>query len=318
MQYRKWNVGSCSVTLVIELTNVRDPSFVFPALTREEVTLQSWMLPDFSTPDGRLISRNQAFIVDTGTRRIIVDTCVGNDKQRRNERWNGLTGSFLQDLADAGYPAESIDTVICTHMHVDHVGWNTRLVDGVWVPTFPNASYLFGNEEWAHWSQEIEGLDGDVPPNVAENILESRQVYRDSVLPILEAGQHRLVATDYRITDEVYLIPTPGHTPGHVSVGIFSGGEQAVITGDIMHHPIQCSDPSITSCFDYDIARARMTRDAFIRSHSDRPILIFGTHFAGFTAGYIRSHERGWRFVEGSDCCSARSLPSPSEQQPSL
>jgi glyoxylase-like metal-dependent hydrolase (beta-lactamase superfamily II) len=293
-----WHVGDVKITRIVELgSNVRTPDFVFRNLSREEVKEQTWLQPHFATTDGRLISSNHAFVIESGTRRIIVDTCLGNDKMRKNALWNQRQGSFLQDLETAGYPAGSIDTVLCTHLHVDHVGWNTKLVDGNWIPTFPNAQYLFGRTEWNHWSNEnSDQLDGDVTPHIADNILEARACYDDSVRPIVEAGLHRLVESDEAITDEISLFPTPGHTPGHVSVRVASQGEQAIITGDMMHHPIQCAMPQVTSNFDHDIARALATRADFLRQHANTPVLILGTHFSAPTAGWIVPHEETWRF----------------------
>ena len=169
--------------------------------------------------------------MQTPTRRIIVDTCLGNDKQdRRIPHWNDRDGPFLADLTDAGFPAELIDTVLCTHLHVDHVGWNTMKVDGKWVPTFPRAKYLIGRIEYEHWSSVQDRPDMQV-------------ILADSVSPIVDAGLATLVETTERICDEISLIPTIGHTPGHVSVMIESKGEQALITGDFMHHPCQIAHP---------------------------------------------------------------------------
>jgi glyoxylase-like metal-dependent hydrolase (beta-lactamase superfamily II) len=151
------------------------------------------------------------------------------------------------------------------------------------VPTFPNARYLFGRVEWDHWSAEARGPDDD-------------DILGDSVRPIVDAGLADLVEMDHRLTDEVWLEPTPGHTPGHVSVRIESQGAHAVITGDLMHHPIQCSEPDIRNNFDSDPEAARLTRRAFLGRHADRPVLVLGTHFASPTGGWIRRSGEHWRF----------------------
>jgi glyoxylase-like metal-dependent hydrolase (beta-lactamase superfamily II) len=166
---------------------------------------------------------------------------------------------------------------------VDHVGWNTMLVGDRWVPTFLNARYLFGRKEWEHWAAEPPGPDRDVRD--------------DSVRPVLDAGLAELVATDHRITAEVRLESTPGHTPGHVSVRVVSRGEQAIITGDLMHHPVQCAEPDWANRFDVDAAAARRTRRAFLEQHADRPVLVLGTHFATPTAGRIVRDGKAWRFA---------------------
>jgi glyoxylase-like metal-dependent hydrolase (beta-lactamase superfamily II) len=173
--------------------------------------------------------------------------------------------------------------VLCTHLHVDHVGWNTRLVNGKWVPTFPNARYLFGRKEWEHWSSaQALHRDGDV--------------MGDSVRPIIDAGLAELVDMNHALTPEVRLEPTPGHTPGHVSVRISSRGEEAVITGDLMHHPLQCAEPDLANNFDVDAAAARRTRRDFLARYSNKPVLVLGTHFAPPTGGWVVDAEQAWRF----------------------
>jgi glyoxylase-like metal-dependent hydrolase (beta-lactamase superfamily II) len=190
---------------------------------------------------------------------------------------------FLGDLAAAGFPREEVDTVICTHLHFDHVGWNTMLVDGEWVPTFPNARYLLCRDEWEHWGRE--GASG-----YAATI-------DDAVQPVVDAGLADLVASDHRVTDEIRLEPTPGHTPGHVSVRLASGGADAVITGDLMHHPVQVAEPTWQTPFDSDPAAAIATRRAFCARYADRPVTVLGTHFHHPTAGRIVSHRDAWRFT---------------------
>jgi glyoxylase-like metal-dependent hydrolase (beta-lactamase superfamily II) len=152
-------------------------------------------------------------------------------------------------------------------------------------------------EQWEHWSQETAAVTGgDVPPEIAETVIETPAVNYDSIRPIIEAELHELVESDHRVTTEISLEPTPGHTPGHVGVVIESAGELAVVTGDLMHHPIQCSMPHVSSNFDHDVERARTTRTEFLRRYADRPVKVFGTHFAGPTAGHIKSHGDTWRF----------------------
>ena len=295
--FPRWQIGSVAVTRIIEAEGLRAPEYMFRGLTPEMVREQDWLQPDFSTDEGQLISSIHAFVLDDGGRRIIVDTCVGNDKARHMPRWNMLQTTFLDDLAAAGYAADSIDIVLCTHLHVDHVGWNTRLINGRWVPTFPNARYLFGRTEWEHWSQGPDpALTGDAPPEVAQNVMEASAVYEDSIRPIVEAGLHNLVESYHHLSDEIWLEPTPGHSPGHVSVRIASNGEEAVITGDLMHHPIQCALPELASNFDWSIAQARATRLDFLKRYGDRRILVLGTHFATPTAGWIETSVEGWRF----------------------
>jgi glyoxylase-like metal-dependent hydrolase (beta-lactamase superfamily II) len=203
------------------------------------------------------------------------DTCLGNDKEnRRIPTWNKLQTSFLAELTAAGFAREAIDTVICTHLHVDHVGWNTMLVDGCWVPTFPKARYVMGRVEFAHWATRQDRED-------------MAAVLADSVTPVREAGLVDLVETDHRICEEISLVPTLGHTPGHVSVRITSRGEEALITGDFMHHPCQIAHPEWSSTADSDPTEAQQTRERMLTGLSDTPILVIGTHFAGRTAGRV-------------------------------
>jgi glyoxylase-like metal-dependent hydrolase (beta-lactamase superfamily II) len=207
---------------------------------------------------------------------------VGNDKDRGGRPpFHMLHTAFLEDLRAAGVAPESIDVVLCTHLHVDHVGWNTRLERGRWVPTFPRARYLFARREWEHWSAERDD--------------DTVRIMADSVTPIVEAGLATLVEADHRISDELWLEPTPGHTPGHVSVRLRSGDADAVITGDLMHHPIQMAEPQWCSHFDVDPEQARKTRRAFCERYADRPVTVLGTHFHHPTAGRIVTHGPAWR-----------------------
>jgi glyoxylase-like metal-dependent hydrolase (beta-lactamase superfamily II) len=225
-----------------------------------------------------------ALVIEIDERRIVVDTCIGNDKQRNIPAWTNLQTSFLQDLAEAGYTRQSIDTVLCTHLHTDHVGWNTMLVDGEWVPTFPNARYLLGREEWNYWNaQDEQGAMNE-------------SVIADSVRPVVDAGLVDLVAMDHVLCDEVWLEPTPGHTPGHVSVRIESQGERALITGDFVHHPCQMARLDWASSADHDKEQARATRERMFASHADADVLIIGTHFATPTAGHVRRDGDAYRF----------------------
>ena len=298
MGSKSWQVGDVTITCVPEQTMERQPDFGYRNLSTEQILGQTWLRPNFAMPDGKLISCIQAFVIESDGKRIIVDTCVGNDKPRRgNPGWDMLQGPFLEDLAAAGFPRESIDVVLCTHLHIDHVGWNTMRVDGRWLPTFPKACYLFGRTEWEHWRQETaEATAGDVTAEIAKNILDTAAVNQDSIRPVIDAGLHELVEMDHQVTGEVRLEPTPGHTPGHVSVMISSGGRRAVITGDLIHHPIQCALPHVSSNFDHDVVRARDTRHAFLKRYADGEVLVLGTHFAGPTAGRVVSHGDSWLF----------------------
>ncbi len=292
-----WRIGDVRVTRIVDMADFTiTPQFLFD-IEIETVLAQDWMQPHFATATGELLVSVHAFIVEADGRRILVDTCLGNDKQRHTEAWNMRQGTFLQDLAAAGFPPETIDTVICTHLHVDHVGWNTRLENGRWIPSFPNARYLFGRIEWDHWRHELEEEQrlSEAGDDHAAQLLQVGMVMGDSVLPIIDAGLHQLVEVDHEITPGVWLEPTPGHTPGHVSVHIRSGGQEAIITGDMVHHPLQCAFPELGAHVDWSSTMSGETRRDFFGRNADRPILILGTHFPTPTAGWLVSHGSSWR-----------------------
>jgi glyoxylase-like metal-dependent hydrolase (beta-lactamase superfamily II) len=289
---KRWQIGRVRITRVVELGPVpTSPRFFFKDPPPDLVSQYGWLKPHFANDQGKLLTSVHCFIIESDGRRIVVDTCVGNDKKRQSPAWNQLNGPFLQLMSDAGFPPESIDTVLCTHLHVDHVGWNTRLVDDRWMPTFPNARYLFARKEWEHWSNEANALAlSGYSEGKPDDIL------GDSVKPIIDAGLADLIETDHKINDEIWLEPTPGHTPGHVSVRIQSEGQLAVITGDLMHHPIQCSEPDRPVSFDTDPEMARLTRRRFLACCAQDRSLVFGTHFAEPTAGRVVAAGDVWRF----------------------
>ncbi|MEQ8346261.1 MAG: MBL fold metallo-hydrolase [Sneathiellaceae bacterium] len=278
----QWQIGDVRITKVLELEAAGGSKFILPQATREAVQPIDWLYPHFMDEEGRLKMSVHALVVETPDRRIVVDTCLGNDKQRSNPNWANLQTGFLDDLAAAGYPRDSIDTVMCTHLHVDHVGWNTMLVDGRWQPTFPNARYLMAAPEFSYWREGDHGAEQAV-------------IFGDSVAPVFDAGLVDLIATDHRICPEVSLVPTHGHTPGHVSVRIESRGEAALITGDFIHHPCQMAHVDWSSAVDFDAEEARQTRRRMFESLAETPTLVIGTHFAGPTAGRLRRDGDAYR-----------------------
>jgi glyoxylase-like metal-dependent hydrolase (beta-lactamase superfamily II) len=280
-----WTIGAVKVTRIVEMEmpvayNEKHP---FLAEARPEALAEMpWLVPHFADADGVMKLSIHALLVEAPGLRLVVDTCIGNDKPRKMLGERPLATPFLDHLADAGWTPESVDAVVCTHLHVDHVGWNTMLKDGAWAPTFPKARYLIGRTEHAHWS--AEGDD------------EQQAILSDSVKPIFDAGLAELVEADYRLSNEIRLMPTHGHTPGHVSVVIESEGQKAIITGDMMHHPCQVGRPHWSPDFDSDKAKAADTRKGFLDEVVDQPILIIGTHFAGPTAGHVRRGDGAYWF----------------------
>jgi glyoxylase-like metal-dependent hydrolase (beta-lactamase superfamily II) len=278
----RWTIGKVKITKVVELETVGSTRFILPLANNEEIRKSPWLIPHFATEEGRLKMSIHSLVVETPTRRIVVDTGLGNDKEGRSvPTWNNRKGPFLETMTEAGFPPESIDTVLCTHLHVDHVGWNTRLVGGKWIPTFANARYVFGKTEYEYWRDTIDEAD-----KVA--------VFDDSVKPIADAGKADLVASDHRLTDEITLIPTPGHSPGHMSILITSDGETGLLTGDVAHHPCQMAHLDWSSTADFDPVQSAATRRELFSRFADTPTLAIGGHF---NAGHIERDGDAFKFI---------------------
>jgi len=280
-----WRIGRVTITRIVEMELVtrwrEDRPFIVEA-TPEALKSTPWLYPHFVNDEGSLLVSIHALLVEAPGLRLVVDTCIGNDRNRAFLGGRSLSTPFLEHLVEAGWSREGVDKVLCTHLHVDHVGWNTMLEGGKWVPTFPNARYLIGKREYEHWNAEGEA--------------EQQAILSDSIRPILDAGLAQLVEMDHVISPEICLTPTTGHTPGHVSVLIESEGERAMITGDIMHHPVQIAHPDWAPSFDSDKNAAIATRRRVLGEVADEPILVIGTHFAAPTAGRVRRDGGVYRF----------------------
>ncbi|MBI5264048.1 MAG: MBL fold metallo-hydrolase [Bradyrhizobium sp.] len=278
----QWNVGKVRITKVVELETVGSTRFILPLATNEEIQKLPWLIPHFANDEGRLKMSIHSLVLETPSRRIVVDTGLGNDKEGRDvPTWNNRNSPYLETMTAAGFPAESIDTVLCTHLHVDHVGWNTRPVNGKWVPTFANARYLFGHTEYEHWR------DHSIEPDKAA-------VFNDSVKPIVDAGKADLIASDHRLCEEISMIPAPGHSPGQVSVLIRSEGEEALLIGDTAHHPCQMAHLDWSSTADSDPVQSAVTRRELFSRFADRPTMVIGGHF---NAGHIRREGGAFKFI---------------------
>jgi len=280
-------VGDITITRVLETERADfEAQGFFPQIQAEQWEphrqwLQPWALDPAS---GNLVFPMQSFVVRTPHHTIVVDTCVGDHKKRLRPTWNMTSsGRYLKNLVTAGVQPEQVDYVMCTHMHNDHVGWNTRLENGRWVPTFPRARYIMSENEWTYWS----ALHKETPQNQIE----------DSVIPIIESGQAQLVKNDFALSDEVWFESTPGHTPDHVAVRLSSRGQQAVITGDLIHSPVQCVELDWVPRPDYDPELARKTRRAFLERYCDRDVLVCATHFPSPSFGHIVPQGNGFRFT---------------------
>lgn len=267
-EFRRWKIGDVTVTRIVELINHARAEEFFRSATTREVLDIGWLQPEFANAAGELILSIHGLVVDTPTKRIMVDSCIGNDKARVWPNMDHLQTGFLDDLERAGFARESFDAVLCTHLHVDHVGWNTRLVDGRWVATFANARYLFGRAEYQHWATH---QDDPAHPPVS---------FLDSVQPIVDAGRADLIGHDHRVCEELTLIPTPGHSPGHLSILIRSEGEEMLLAGDAAHHPAQMTHLDWSSTADHDPAQAAETRRALFARFADTPTRVIGGHFS--------------------------------------
>jgi len=282
-----WEIGTVRIAPIVEIEDAgKIIQEGIPSVTQEGIIKIDWLKPHFVDDSGSLKAVVQAFVVETPACCILVDTCIGNSKVRESiPEWNDLQTDFLSHLEKAGYQKEDIDIVICTHLHFDHVGWNTMLVGGKWVPTFPHARYLFVEKEFNYWK--------DHPEREAED---DHAGVNDSVLPVFEAGLVTLVPYNHSMSEGISLIPTPGHTPFHVSVLIKSGTEQAIITGDALHHPCQIAHPEWGSVYDSDNDQARISRKALLDRFADGRTLMIGSHFPAPTAGYLHREKDSFNY----------------------
>jgi len=242
----------------------------------------SWLCPDALDKDRwQLHLPMQSYIVQTPHHNILIDTCVGSDKRLpRRPEWNGADHSaYVAALNAHGLRFEDIDFVLCTHLHTDHCGWNTRLFDGRWVPTFPNARYIFSRTEYEYWDEN---------PN---------EIYEQNVRPIVERGLADLVIGDFDLNEFVNVEPMPGHTPGHYCVNIRSRHEHAVVTGDLMHSPIQCVYPEWHNNYDWDREQGARARRQFMERYAETDSLVCTIHFPLPSAGKLRRQGDSFRFV---------------------
>lgn len=276
MIHLKWKIGKVELQQIFELECGKLVQSIIPNATAANIQKIRWLTPHFADKQGNLKAHVQSFLIKSQGKNILIDACNGNDKNRKDlPEWSHLQTDFLTRLHNCGVSENDIHIVACTHLHTDHVGWNTRLKNGNWVPTFPNATYLFARKEYEYWAQKPEKEYND-----------DKLAYEDSVLPIIKAEQAKLVNTNFKIDDNVSFISTPGHTPSHVSIEIRSNGQLALITGDIFHHPCQIAYPDWTS-FDTSPKQAIETRKRIVNQVVNTDMLIIGSHFSNPVAGKI-------------------------------
>jgi len=280
-------IGDLRIMRALEMIMPFSRQTFFPQTTESDwAPHRHWLEPQALDPvTDELQFPMQSYVVRTSHHTILIDSCVGNDKERPNRpRWHLKTDdAYMRALAALGIAAEDIDFVMCTHLHTDHIGWNTRLENGRWVPTFPNAHYIFSERELVAWR------------DVGHEKF-SRTPYEDSVLPIVEAGRAELVTNDYALDDEVWLESTPGHTPDHVAILLASNGASAVMCGDILHSPVQCLHPEWVPWPDWDAELAKRTRRAFLERYCDTDTLVCTAHFPLPSAGRVVRAGDAFRF----------------------
>jgi glyoxylase-like metal-dependent hydrolase (beta-lactamase superfamily II) len=277
-----WTVGKVRISKVVELETAGSTRFILPQASPAEIQAMDWLVPDFATPEGKLKMSIHSLVLETPSQRILVDTGLGNDKTGRGvPTWNDRHEPFLERLTAAGFPPESFDTVVCTHLHVDHVGWNTKLVKGAWVPTFANARYVFSKREFAYWRDNSDDA-------------QHAAVFADSVKPVFDAGQVDLVPDDHQLCEEITFIPTPGHSPAHVALHVRSGGQAALLSGDVAHHPCQMAHLDWSSTADSDQAQSARTRSDLFGRFADTETVVFAGHFG---PGLIKRDGKAFRFV---------------------
>ncbi|MCB2066807.1 MAG: MBL fold metallo-hydrolase [Erythrobacter sp.] len=288
---RSWQVGEVKISRLVEIWDFQDDMHMtMPDATPEEVIALDWLHPHYATPDGRQRMNFQGFLLQTPTHTIVVDTCIGAGRQRDFDVFCNLPEGFLEDLGHLGVTREHVDVVFCTHLHFDHVGWNTYKCPetGEYKPTFPNARYLFGKTEYAAWQDTIRN-DG----------VHSDTHMVESVDPIVALGLADFIDANHQVAPGVRAEPSHGHTPGHIHVVIDSQGQRAVLTGDLMHHPMQCAMPSRHATFDMDKPAGAATRQAFVDKYRDSGTMVIGMHFFEPTAGHFETADDGETWFHG-------------------
>jgi glyoxylase-like metal-dependent hydrolase (beta-lactamase superfamily II) len=267
-------LGAAKITRIEESYEPNFEARTFFADWRPELVEphMGWMAPDHYDPaSGYLKLSVHSWLIEVGGRTILIDTCVGNHKPRpARPQWHQLETPYLRRLAAAGVKPEQIDMVMCTHLHVDHVGWNTKLDNGRWVPTFPNARYVFSKTDYDHFHT----LDRDPAKGPANH-----GSFRDSVLPVVDAGLAQMIDGAQALDEHLAIDPAPGHTPGHVVFSFASQGAQALFCGDVIHHAIQVYHPEWNSFACADGPTARQSRRALLERCAGSGALLAPGHF---------------------------------------
>jgi glyoxylase-like metal-dependent hydrolase (beta-lactamase superfamily II) len=285
MENMKWRIGDVEVFQIVELEAGELFQSIIKNASPDNIRRMQWLCPWFADESGRLKALVQAFLIRSDGCNILIDPCNGNDKVRTSvPQWGMLQTNFLAQLGLLGVPADRVDCVACTHLHLDHVGWNTKWNGKTWKPTFPHARHFFARQEYEYWVQKPEKEDAD-----------HKAAFADSVSPIVEAQLAQMVETNYRIDRHICFVPTPGHTPAHVSVRIESQGERALLSGDFLHHPCQLAEPAWTCNADTKPEDAVRTRMRLLGEIANTGTVLLGSHFSNPVAGQVlRSGDHGF------------------------
>jgi glyoxylase-like metal-dependent hydrolase (beta-lactamase superfamily II) len=282
----KWVIGEVEIFQIVEMEGGELIQSSIKNATPENIRNISWLHPNFADERGNLKALVQSFLLKSKGKNILIDTCNGNDKNRPTcPTWGKLHTNFLDRLSNLGIKESDIDRVVCTHLHFDHIGWNTKLENGVWRPTFPNSKYIFVKDEYKYWEQKPD-----------KEVEDDKLAFDDSVVPVVKSGLAQFVDSEYKLDDNISLTSTFGHTPGHVSVLIQSQGKRAIISGDFLHHPCQIANPEWIMNADTFPDKALETRVKMLNEIADTDILLIGTHFADPVAGYVIRLDQGFVF----------------------
>ncbi len=289
---QSWHIGNSRITRIEELMGpLFDPQQFFPAYN--EITFKKhrdWLLPNHLHESGRIIASMHSWLIETPHHKILVDSCIGNEKDRMPYRdWHKMKTPYLARFATTGITPDQVDYVLCTHLHVDHVGWNTRLKNGQWVPTFPNAKYLFSRTEFEFWEQQTKQAE----PGQFNAV--NNKTFADSVLPIMHLAELIEGETDL-IDDLLHISPAPGHTPGSITLSLMDAKKEALFTGDIFHHPIQVYEPEWNSAFCELPDQARQTRKDVLNYCCKGDVLMMPAHFGPTHAGHVLASDNGYTF----------------------
>jgi glyoxylase-like metal-dependent hydrolase (beta-lactamase superfamily II) len=290
----QWDIGEARISAIVEQP-LDDLNGLIQQATPQNLSEIGWLNPHFMDEDGTLLGVVQCFVIEIAGQLLVVDTCVGDHKDLpSSHEWNRKVFGLFEKFEAAGFAASDVDYVFCTHLHLDHVGMNTLLVDGAFKPTFPNARYLFAREEFDFWKSEYDRPEVN-PDTLAKPFEKMRatfhktqkNVHDQSVQPVFDAGLAELVDIPCEPVAGVRLIPTPGHTPGHISIEISSRGQRAIITGDSFHHPCQIARADWGTFADIDRNRGAATRAEMLAAIAGTDTLLIGSHFSAPTGGTI-------------------------------